>query len=199
MTLKSTESACLSLAQEAGEPVAITLDSTSVLDWLAQARQQGHFTPATLRRGVIARMIWQAAHQRSPGLIANVAYVLGWRIWGDNPRQTLAADILCLRRAFAAAGHHLAYSNEPGREGLYIRGRPTLDPKFARAIRAAVAEVDPVQMAITRRLTPAQRFAQAVSMIEFVERVGAQRLRQRHPHLSEAEALRLVRQGKVRP
>lgn len=60
-------------------------------------------------------------------------------------------------------------------------------------IAGAVAEVDPQQIAIFRRLTPAQRVEQAASMIELAEQVAAYRLRQRHPELSELEALRTVR------
>ena len=60
-------------------------------------------------------------------------------------------------------------------------------------IAGAVAEIDPRQMAIFRRLTPAQRVEQAASMIELAEQVAACRLRQRHPELSELEALRTVR------
>jgi len=64
-------------------------------------------------------------------------------------------------------------------------------------IAGAVAEVDPQQMAIVRRLTPAQRFEQMQSMIDLVEGIAAYRLRQRQPELSEAEALRIIRSRDV--
>lgn len=60
-------------------------------------------------------------------------------------------------------------------------------------IPGAVAEVDPRQIAIYRRLSPAQRFQQMQSMIDLVEGIAAHRLRQRQPDLSEADALRTVR------
>ena len=60
-------------------------------------------------------------------------------------------------------------------------------------IPGAVAEVDPRQIAIYCHLTPAQRFRQAVSMIELAENVAAYRLRQRKPGLDVADALREVR------
>lgn len=68
-----------------------------------------------------------------------------------------------------------------------------LDEQTRRLIAGAVAELDPRQIAITRRLTPAQRFQQGVSMIRLAEQVGAYRLRQRRPELTEVEALRIVR------
>jgi hypothetical protein len=60
-------------------------------------------------------------------------------------------------------------------------------------IAGAVAEIDLQQIAITRRLTPAQRFQEGVSMIRLAEQVGAYRLRKRRPELSQAEALRIIR------
>ncbi len=75
-------------------------------------------------------------------------------------------------------------------------------PKNDEALRqaqiaGAVAEIDPQQMAIVRRLTPAQRFEQMQSMIDLVEGIAAYRLRQRQPELSEAEALRIIRSRDV--
>ena len=69
----------------------------------------------------------------------------------------------------------------------------TLDSKTRQLIAGAVAEVDPRQIAVTRRLTPAQRFQEAASMISLAEQVSAYRLRLRQPALSEDEALRTVR------
>ncbi len=66
-----------------------------------------------------------------------------------------------------------------------------------RLLAGAVAEVDPRQIAMSRHLTPAQRFQQAVSMIDLAERVGAYRLRQRRPDLGEIEALRIVRSQNI--
>ena len=61
------------------------------------------------------------------------------------------------------------------------------------AIRAAIREIDPAQIAITRKLTTAQRFAKMASMIDFAERTTAYRLRLRRPELSEMQALQIVR------
>ncbi len=41
-----------------------------------------------------------------------------------------------------------------------------LDEKTKRQIANAVAEVDPAQMAITRNLTPAQRFQQMLTPLQ---------------------------------
>ena len=68
-----------------------------------------------------------------------------------------------------------------------------LDARTRRAIRAAVREVDPAQVAVTRRLTIAERYAKMASMIEWAEQTGAYRLRLRQPGLTLDEALRMVR------
>jgi len=60
-------------------------------------------------------------------------------------------------------------------------------------IAGAIAELDLRQIEITRRLTPAQRCQEGLSMIRLAEQVGAYRLRKRRPELSEAEALRIIR------
>jgi hypothetical protein len=64
-------------------------------------------------------------------------------------------------------------------------------------ISGAVAEVDPTQVLASRSLTPAQRVAQAASMIRAAESVAAHRLRHLAPELSEREALLIVRQGGI--
>jgi hypothetical protein len=68
-----------------------------------------------------------------------------------------------------------------------------LTERQRRQIAGAVAEVDPAQIAIIRRLTPAQRAQQALSMIRTAERSAAYRLRARQPHLTEGESLWYVR------
>jgi hypothetical protein len=78
----------------------------------------------------------------------------------------------------------------------YHRKQPVVvTDRMRRQIAGAVAEIDMAQMAILRRMTPAERMAQAGAMIEEMERAGAYRLRQRRPELSEANALRIVRGG----
>ncbi|MCO6452915.1 MAG: hypothetical protein J5I90_19180 [Caldilineales bacterium] len=71
--------------------------------------------------------------------------------------------------------------------------------RIRQQIAGAVAEIDLAQMAITRELTPAQRFQQMLSMIDFVEGIAAYRLQQRRPELSKMDALRLVRSRYAAP
>lgn len=84
----------------------------------------------------------------------------------------------------------------PGENPSYRRKEPfVITERIRRQIAGAVAEIDLEQMAITARLTPAERVRIAASIIDACERVGVTRLRQREPELSEEEALRIVRGG----
>jgi hypothetical protein len=68
-----------------------------------------------------------------------------------------------------------------------------MDERQRRVIRAAVREADPAQIAIMRKLTPAQRAELALSMIRAGEQVAVYRLRLKRPELTELEALRTIR------
>lgn len=68
-----------------------------------------------------------------------------------------------------------------------------LDERTKQQIRAAVREADPAQMAIIRKLTPAQRAEIALSMIRAAEEAAVYRLRLQRPELTELEALRIIR------
>lgn len=72
-----------------------------------------------------------------------------------------------------------------------------IDERIKRMIAGAVAEIDPAQIKLSRSLTPAQRFAQMMSMIKFTESIAVHRLRLREPELSETEAVRIVRSGEM--
>ena len=72
-----------------------------------------------------------------------------------------------------------------------------IDERIKRMIAGAVAEIDPAQIKLSRSLTPAQRFAQMMSMIKFTESIAVHRLRLREPELSETAAIRIVRSGEM--
>lgn len=57
-------------------------------------------------------------------------------------------------------------------------------------IRGALAEIDPAQMAIIARMTPAQRMEMGFALSNSLRRVAVDRLMQLHPELSESEANR---------
>jgi len=87
-----------------------------------------------------------------------------------------------------------------------LRGRPMGEPRkpppltretLARDVHAAFADLDPRQLAITRRLSPAQRFQQVCELNDFLRKAVIAAIRQQHPQISEAELQRqfLFRMG----
>lgn len=68
-----------------------------------------------------------------------------------------------------------------------------LTAKEEREIAGALRDVDPAQIAVTRRLKPAQRVQQGLSMIRVAENVVAYRTRARFPGLSRGKAMGIAR------
>jgi hypothetical protein len=163
-------------------------------DWLARLRETAERDRPAARRTALLRLVWEESYLTRQGLIARVEALLGRGCFGPSPRSVFYRDMAAVRQALAEAGHRLAYSRRRDRPGYYVAGRPLLDEHLQRLIAGAVAEVDPRQIAVSRRLTPAQQFQQGRSMTELAERVAAYRLRQRHPELTEGEIRRVVRE-----
>lgn len=59
-------------------------------------------------------------------------------------------------------------------------------------IQGAIAEIDPAQMAIISKMTPAERMEMGFRMSDMALRVARERLMQLHPELSEVDANRTV-------
>lgn len=167
-------------------------------DWLTRLRETADRDLPAARRAALLRLIWEEAYHTRQGLIVRVEALLGRGCFGRAPRATFYRDMAAVRQALAEAGHKLIYSRRHDQQGYYVQGRPLLDEHLQRLIAGAVAEVDPEQMAVSRRLTPAQQYQQGRSMTELAERVATYRLRQRQPKLSEEEARRVIREGGVR-
>lgn len=70
-----------------------------------------------------------------------------------------------------------------------------LDPRIKEAIAGSVREVSVEQMAIFSRMTFSQRFQIGCSISNLARTTVANRIRQRHPELSQSEAERLAVQS----
>ncbi len=171
-------------------------DDVPIATWLTQLREMAIQNRPAARRAALLRIVWQQAYLTREGLISRVEDLLGRGCFAASSRAAFYRDMAVVRRVLAETGHRLIYSRRAGQKGYYVEGRPRLDERLQRLIAGAVAEVDPQQIAVSRRLTPAQRFQQGRSMVELVERVAAFRLCQRQPHLSENQARRIVREGR---
>ncbi len=72
--------------------------------------------------------------------------------------------------------------------------QPVFDKRLQHLIAGAIAEVDPKQMAISRRLTPAQRFQQGYSMTRLAEQVSTYRRGQRQASVRTEPGHNLIRE-----
>lgn len=164
--------------------------------WLKQLQELAKRDMPAARRMALLNILWQESYLIPAGLISRVTDLLGWGCFGRSPRPAFARDIAAVRKTLTEKGHKLRYSRKPSQRGYFVAGRPPLDERLRQLIEGSAAEVDVRQMKITIGLTHAQRFRQGCSMVELVEQVGAYRLRLRQPHFSEAEARRVLREGK---
>lgn len=67
-----------------------------------------------------------------------------------------------------------------------------LTEEMRQEIRGACAEVDPEQMAIIARMTPAERMLKGFRLSNIARRVAVAHYRQQHSELSEADAQRIL-------
>ena len=105
---------------------------------------------------------------------------LAWRLertlgsdysWRDTSLLVFILDIRFVRKAFLAAGYKLGYSRKGERKGFCLRGEGEVSRELSTAISGAVSEVDPVQVEITRRLSPARRVQQGLSLTDLAHKV----------------------------
>jgi hypothetical protein len=145
------------------------------------------------RRAALLIILWHERFLTREGLIARVEGLLGKDCFGETAwEDTFYRDMRVVKRALGAAGYQLAYSRCKERPGYYLKGEAPLHPDMVRVIAGALAEVDPAQIAIYRRLSPADRFRQGCSISDTARRAVAHRLQERRPELDQAEAFRLA-------
>jgi hypothetical protein len=134
----------------------------------------------TARRKLLVEFISRERYLSREALITRVETVLGKGCFGEAAwEDVFYRDMRVVKDSFRAAGYHLAYSRSQERPGYYLKGEEALGAEVARQIQGAVAEVDPRQTAVTRRLTPAERAQQGLSITHLAHRVTSFRETQR--------------------
>ena len=126
----------------------------------------------TARRERLLETLYHERYLTRPGLIWRLEGVLGKGCIGKVvPWFEFYRDMRTVKAAFLASGYELAYSRKKKRRGYYLRGEGETSEELAQRIKGAVDEVDPVQIAITRRLSPAQRVRQGCSLTDLAHSV----------------------------
>jgi len=154
----------------------------------------------TARRAALIELLWDERYLNRAQLIVRVELKLGKGCFGKAAwEDAFYRDMRIVKKAFKAAGLHLAFSRNNLRGGYYLRDQPALSPSLSQLIKSCVAEVDPRQIEIYHRLTAADRFRQGCAISDTARRVVAYRILQENPGLSVAEANRLALQRSYTP
>jgi hypothetical protein len=156
---------------------------------------------AAARRAYLLEILWHERYLTRRQLIVRLEGHLGrgcfgLLAWEDN----FYRDLRVVKRALQAAGYSLRYSRKTRRSGYYLDGQPAISHELAQIVRTTIAQVDPNQIEVLRRLTPAQRFCLGCSVSDAARNVVAYRLRLRQPELnpSQANFLTLQKRGDQR-
>ena len=147
----------------------------------------------TARRAALLNILQHERYLTREQLIVRVEGKMGYSCFGDSAWiDTFYRDMQVVKRALRAAGYQLAYSRSLKQPGYYLRNQPAISSELSATLDGSVAEVDPSQIAIFKRLSIGQRFHQGCSISNLARQVVANRIRQRNPQLGLAEAHRLA-------
>jgi hypothetical protein len=149
----------------------------------------------TARRSVLLQILWNERYLTRAQLIARVEYRLGKGCFGISAwEDTFYRDMRMVKQAFQAENHVLEYSRNKESPGYYLKGQPSLLPEFKQMIKSSAGEVDPRQMDIYQRLSPADRFRQGCVISDTARKVVAYRIQQENPNLTLQEANQMALQ-----
>jgi hypothetical protein len=146
----------------------------------------------TARRSTLLRLVWQESLLSGTGLISRTEAILGRGCFGTAATATFRRDIRALKVILKRAGFNLRFSRQARRSGYYVVGRPELAPELTKMIHAGMQDIDPKQIALAARLTPADRIQQAGQLSDGLRRMAARRLMGEQPGLGLKEAYREV-------
>lgn len=113
----------------------------------------------TRRRALLVEFLRRERYLTRGGLRWRVEALLGKGCFGERAwEDTFYRDMRVVKAAFRAAGYELRYRSKKGRQWYYLKGEPAMLAEIATAIRSAAADLDPQQLSIFSRMTPARRF-----------------------------------------
>jgi hypothetical protein len=149
----------------------------------------------TARRFALLNLIWNERCLTREQLVARIELKLGKNCfgrlaWEDN----FYRDLRVVKQAFHAAGYHLSYSRRKRLGGYYLVDQPPLSHQLKKILLNISSEVDPRQIEIYRRLSPADRFRQGCAVSDAARRIVSYRIRQQNPGISLTEANKLALQ-----
>jgi len=151
----------------------------------------------TARRAALVEILLQERYLTREHLIVRVEGKLGKGCFGASAwKDIFFRDMQVVKQALQAEGYILVYSRSSLRPGYYLRDHAGIGSKLEAILEGCVSEVDPSQIKIFRNLTFKQRFKEGYSVSNLARTIIANRIRQRNPQISSAEANRLAIEGR---
>ena len=130
----------------------------------------------TARRVYLLRALLRENYLSRETLIRRVEFLMGFKVFeGKSWEDTFYRDMRVVKQALKEAGFELGYCRKKDNKGYYLAGEPRLSKIVQKEISGAIAELDDAQMIIYKKMSPAQKFYQATSIIDFGKRVYLQR------------------------
>jgi hypothetical protein len=127
----------------------------------------------TARRSHLVRFLLRERYLTRESLMFRVESLMGSASFGDKSwKDNFYRDMRVVKAALKQAGFDLKYSRTGGRPGYYIAGEASLHPDVKKKIAGALGEIDQEQIEIYQRISPAQKFYQACSIINLGRKVS---------------------------
>lgn len=134
----------------------------------------------TARRKHLLEILYHERYLTRAQLCSRVESFLGRSCFGTSAwEDVFYRDMRVVKKAFQAAGYEMAYSRKTDCPGYYLRGEDAISTELAKRIAGSVADVDPQQIVVTRKLTPAERVKQGFALTDLAYRVGRYRQQKR--------------------
>ena len=130
----------------------------------------------TARRVYLTRALLRENYLSRESLIRRVEYLMGFKSFEEKSwEDTFYRDMRVVKQALKEAGFRVKYSRKKNSDGYYLEGKSRLSEEVKKEIAGAIAELDEEQMKIYKDMSPAQKFYQATSIIDFGQRVRLER------------------------
>ena len=129
--------------------------------------------PVTARRSHLVRILLRERYLTRESLMLRVEFLMGFVSFGEKSwKDNFYRDMRVVKAAMKRAGLDLKYSRTGNRPGYYIAGEAPLHPDVKKEIVGALDEIDQEQIEIYKRISPAQKFYQACSIINLSKKVS---------------------------
>jgi len=129
--------------------------------------------PVTARRAQLVRILLRERYLTRETLVQRAEAMLGFACFGQKSwKDNFYRDMRVVKIALKQADFDLKYSRNKVGPGYYLAGEESLNPDMKKEIAGALQEIDQRQIDIYKRISTAQKFFQACSIINMGKKVS---------------------------